>query len=48
MTEGPGMQEWNKGLRKKSISGRIFSKTIELEIEKRRVGSSTWLWEVSD
>jgi hypothetical protein len=35
-------------LRKKRTSGRIFRKTVELEIEKRIVGSSTGLREVSD
>jgi hypothetical protein len=35
-------------LRKERTSGRIFRKTVELETEKRVVGSSTGLREVSD
>jgi hypothetical protein len=35
-------------LRKKRTSGRIFRRTVELEIEKRIVGSSSWLRKVSD
>jgi hypothetical protein len=55
-TEGPGMQELNKGPKRKMAatsekdrtSGRIFRKTAELKIEKRIVGSSTWLRKVSE
>jgi hypothetical protein len=56
ITEGPEMQKWNEGPRRKSEAtseeredtGRIFRKTAELEIEKRIFGSSTGLREVSD
>jgi hypothetical protein len=39
---------WQLRLRKERIFGRIFRKAVELEIEKRIVGSSTGLQEVSD
>jgi hypothetical protein len=53
--EGPGMQRWIKErgasrqlrLRKGMTSGRIFRKFTELEIEKRIVGSSNGLQEVT-
>jgi hypothetical protein len=56
MTEGPGCnneikdrsESWQLHLRKERISGRIFLKTVELEIEKRIVGSSIGPQEVSD
>jgi hypothetical protein len=41
------MQQWNKGVRHKTY-GRIFRKTIELEIKKRIVRPSTGLQAVSD
>jgi hypothetical protein len=45
------MQKWNKGPKRKaaitSEKGEVFKKTLELEIEKRIVGSSTELREMS-
>jgi hypothetical protein len=53
--ERPGMQQWNKGPRLKGatmsgegISGRIFRKTVQLEVTKQIVGTSIRLCKVSD
>jgi hypothetical protein len=35
-------------LRKKRTSGRIFMKTVELEVAKQIVGTSIRLWKMSD
>jgi hypothetical protein len=56
ITEGLGMQyrlheprRWRQQrLKKERISGRIFRKTAQLEIEKRIIGSSAELRKVSD
>jgi hypothetical protein len=47
-TDSPGGHQCNKGPRKERTCGRIFSKTVELEVAKRAIEFSIVLRKVSD